>query len=232
MKTKTISCKYCQKEHTYPLREYNHRTRNGLKPREYCSRECRVKDTSAATDTRECVVCHTEFTALTRHKKRKCCSKECANKIRRRNPNRNKDGNTRVTYTPRECANPRCNNEASYCNGSNSKHQRVLCDTCIDEGRQRFKGYDYYLPNELCLGDCVKRGGANTYDKVRYWSRKLILESDREMKCEECGYDKHVEVAHIKAISDYSNDTLIATINDHSNLKILCPNCHWEFDNL
>ena len=38
-------------------------------------------------------------------------------------------------------------------------------------------------------------------------------------------------MAHIKAVSDYDNDTLISEINDINNLVALCPNHHWEYDN-
>lgn len=48
--------------------------------------------------------------------------------------------------------------------------------------------------------------------------------------CEHCGYNKHVEVCHIRPISDFPDDALISEVNDRSNIKILCPNCHWEFD--
>ena len=43
-------------------------------------------------------------------------------------------------------------------------------------------------------------------------------------------YDKHIEIAHIKAIKDFDPDTRLSQINDVSNLLPLCPNCHWEFD--
>ena len=45
------------------------------------------------------------------------------------------------------------------------------------------------------------------------------------------GYDKHYEVCHIKAVSDFSEDTPITVINHIDNLVALCPNHHWEFDN-
>lgn len=48
--------------------------------------------------------------------------------------------------------------------------------------------------------------------------------------CSICGYDKHFEVSHIKAIKDFSEDTLVSVINHPSNLRPLCPNCHWEID--
>ncbi len=49
--------------------------------------------------------------------------------------------------------------------------------------------------------------------------------------CENCGYDKHTEFCHITAISNFDKDTKLSVVNGESNLVILCPNCHWEFDN-
>lgn len=48
--------------------------------------------------------------------------------------------------------------------------------------------------------------------------------------CSNCGYDKHVEVCHIKPISKFSLDTLVSEINKLENLLLLCPNCHYEYD--
>ena len=50
--------------------------------------------------------------------------------------------------------------------------------------------------------------------------------------CQKCGYDKHVEICHIKGISNHSDATLVCEINKAENLIALCPNCHWELDNL
>ena len=50
-------------------------------------------------------------------------------------------------------------------------------------------------------------------------------------KCAICGYNKHVEVAHIKAVSEFDNNTTIREINSIDNLIGLCPNHHWEYDN-
>ena len=50
--------------------------------------------------------------------------------------------------------------------------------------------------------------------------------------CANCGYDKHVELAHIKAVADFDDDTLLSVVNSPDNVLSLCPNCHWEFDNL
>lgn len=61
--------------------------------------------------------------------------------------------------------------------------------------------------------------------RARYKYRNQITE------CQNCRYNKHVEVCHIKPISSYPKDTMIDEINDISNIVFLCPNCHWEFDN-
>ena len=62
-------------------------------------------------------------------------------------------------------------------------------------------------------------------------ARKVYQNSNKPKKCIICGYDKHYEVAHIKAVSDFDDNTLISEINDISNLIALCPNHHWEYDN-
>jgi len=62
--------------------------------------------------------------------------------------------------------------------------------------------------------------------------RKRVRRQNKIKSCELCGYDKHVEVCHIKPIADFPDTALVSEVNDISNIKILCPNCHWEFDNL
>lgn len=61
-------------------------------------------------------------------------------------------------------------------------------------------------------------------------ARKIYMTSDKQQSCIVCGYDKHFEVAHIKAVSSFSGDSLISEINDVNNLVALCPNHHWEYD--
>ena len=50
-------------------------------------------------------------------------------------------------------------------------------------------------------------------------------------KCAICGYSNCVEVAHIKAVSEFEDETTIREINSIDNLIGLCPNHHWEYDN-
>lgn len=61
-------------------------------------------------------------------------------------------------------------------------------------------------------------------------ARKEFFKSNKK-ECTICGYTNHVEVAHIKAVSQFSDNSTIDEINHISNLIGLCPNHHWEFDN-
>lgn len=66
---------------------------------------------------------------------------------------------------------------------------------------------------------------------IRQLARKKYMSSKQPKICKNCSYSKHVEICHIKAISEFTNNSFISEINDISNLVALCPNCHWEFDN-
>ena len=61
-------------------------------------------------------------------------------------------------------------------------------------------------------------------------ARNLYMSSGLPRRCAICGYDKHVDVAHIRRVSSFSDETLIGEINSMTNLMPLCPNHHWEFD--
>lgn len=62
-------------------------------------------------------------------------------------------------------------------------------------------------------------------------AKKKYIKSGRILSCAICGYDKHVEIAHIKSVSSFNDDATIREINSIDNLIALCPNHHWEYDN-
>lgn len=62
---------------------------------------------------------------------------------------------------------------------------------------------------------------------ARSWLKHLTVKP-----CAKCGYTKHVELAHIKAVSDFKDEDLLSQVNSEENVIQLCPTCHWEFDNL
>ena len=75
----------------------------------------------------------------------------------------------------------------------------------------------------VCLSNKASR-----YCRIREHARKLYQHINA---CEACGYQKHVEICHIKPLSSYKVTALVSEVNDKSNIAVLCPNCHWELDN-
>jgi Zn finger protein HypA/HybF involved in hydrogenase expression len=70
----------------------------------------------------------------------------------------------------------------------------------------------------------------NAYITIRNHARNIMSKSDRHRKCINCNYVKHVEVAHLKGISEFDDADMVSVINSLDNMVYLCPNCHWEFD--
>lgn len=66
---------------------------------------------------------------------------------------------------------------------------------------------------------------------IRNFARKYNSHLSDE-SCAMCGYKLHVEICHIIALKDFPDTALISEVNHPNNLVALCPNCHWEFDNL
>jgi hypothetical protein len=83
---------------------------------------------------------------------------------------------------------------------------------------------------EVKLSEIQKSAKYQISAQVRQRARYTYRNSDRPKYCINCGYNKHYEVCHIRAINDFPLETTIATVNNLSNLVALCPNCHWEFD--
>ena len=75
------------------------------------------------------------------------------------------------------------------------------------------------------------RGLKIAYSKINNDARRRYLRSKKPMCCAVCGYDKHVEIAHRRAVSAFDGITLISEINAISNLGPLCRNHHWEQEN-
>lgn len=60
---------------------------------------------------------------------------------------------------------------------------------------------------------------------------RVIYNNNKEYKCIICGYNKHIEVAHIKAVSTFEDTALILEeVNSINNMIGLCPTHHWEYD--
>lgn len=104
------------------------------------------------------------------------------------------------------------------CGGDIVGGRAVICLDCSEKFKNRT------LQDYLCEG-----ATASKFAKVRGHAR--FVASVRVQVCQNCAYDKHVEVCHVKDICSFPMSALISEINHEDNLVLLCPNCHWEFDN-
>ena len=101
---------------------------------------------------------------------------------------------------------------------------RKYCDNCITVKIPRIKLSTLSLKDSL-----INSTPNNKYTRIRGAARKLFKQ-ELKGSCQFCGYDKHVELCHIKSIASFSENTLLQEINSEKNVLFLCPNCHWEFD--
>ena len=106
----------------------------------------------------------------------------------------------------------RCGVELNY------QKRRMLCSDCKDMSKDQTLAQVAY----------DKHHKSSCWALVRSRARGVM--KDKHRICSNCGYDKHVEVAHKRSISEFDLNTLISDVNNEDNLILLCPNCHWEFD--
>jgi hypothetical protein len=123
---------------------------------------------------------------------------------------------------------------ASYNNSVSPKRKRenqcFKCKKPIVSSRKYCEVCRTY-PEDITLKQAIytRHHKSSAYALVRARARAVIAKHGVS-KCQKCSYSKHVEAAHIKAISSFDEETLLSAINHPSNLISLCPNCHWEFD--
>lgn len=126
-------------------------------------------------------------------------------------------------------------------NNSRREKKKYYCKRC---GKYIFTGFNTQYkklcndcnPNSIdwskrTYGELLEKRTYQAHSHIRDLARRIYAKSNKPKYCANCGYDKHIEVCHIKPIESYSKNDLISTINDIHNLIGLCPNCHWEMDN-
>ena len=149
----------------------------------------------------KCLFCSTEFEPKT--KNQKYCNPNCQNKDNQRKFQ---------------------NKHKSKCQcGKSIGYGFIKCPSCASDSRK-----DRRVKNDITLYQ-LKRNIPSPrlfHHYIRSHARRLMKHAK---KCV-CGYSKHIEICHIKAISKFSRQSKIKEINALDNLVALCPNCHWEFD--
>lgn len=135
----------------------------------------------------------------------KYCSRTCANTV---------NGNLYPSRTrmPRFCK--KCKVEVPG--------RRTVCDSCSR------KVVDWHT---VTLGSLRDRALQQYAAQIRNQARLAYQRSGRPTECAVCGYSRHVEICHIRAISQFEPTASVAEVNKLENLVALCPNHHWEFDN-
>jgi len=152
-------------------------------------------------------------------KKRKFCTKSCAATFN----NKEKPKRARITRE-RKCA--RCSKSFVVKRRSNGKlSAAIYCTKVCSYIRP---SYLYTKTKGQVFTESISWQAARS--TIQRHARRIYRESGRPNNCYVCEYDTHVNVSHIKAVSEFSDEVLIAEINSVENLLALCPNHHWEFD--
>lgn len=116
------------------------------------------------------------------------------------------------------------------CQSPVSTYRNSRCDFHLEEyKRDKFKNLTVgeYRNKQSILGKHPSWIHSHVRNFARSWLKHLQNES-----CRYCSYSKHVELAHVKGISSFPDSATLGEINSEENVIPLCPNCHWEFDNL
>ena len=135
-----------------------------------------------------------------------------------------------------------CNHTCSAkFNNKLKQKKKNFCSICSKPVKRTTKKCNSCYINEK-IKDSQKIIKSELFNKCKNWqsarstiqkmARRIYLQSDKPKKCEICGYDKHYEVCHIKSVSDFDGADTLGMINSIDNLRALCPNHHWEFDNI
>ena len=109
-------------------------------------------------------------------------------------------------------------------------YRSTLCEEHFQEYKEnqyRDKTLGEYRTKLSVAGKHPSWVNAHVRSFARSWLKHLAIEP-----CRKCGYDKHVELAHVRPVSEFTDDELLRDVNSEDNVIPLCPNCHWEFDNL
>lgn len=141
----------------------------------------------------------------------------------------------------RETTNPKfcCHScAATYTNKAYPKRKKIterFCKYCGKSTKSRSYVCTDCNPNKVdwsrrTVGEIQYAAKYQVSAALRTVARRVFKESQRPRICQNCGYEKHVEICHIQAINSFPPDTPVSVVSGPDNLVALCPNCHWEFD--
>ncbi len=99
------------------------------------------------------------------------------------------------------------------CENCIPKHGKQFCVEC----RVKKDASLFYLkdPTKKEMTYSLK---SSPYSYIR-WHARTIVAKQRTKQCQLCGYSKHAELAHIKGISNFTDDSKLSEINNLSFKK-------------
>lgn len=175
-----------------------------------------------------------------KHRKNKYCNSSCAAKVNNRKIKRNfttkqsyidkisDDDFKQIVFNSKDLI-------SSAKAFGYSKINRNIKENILN--RCKSLGIEQKINSKKLVKNYTKKELFNNYknwqsarSNIRKDAERTFRQSNKKLECYLCGYNSHIEIAHIKAVSKFSDDTLISEINDVHNLIALCPNHHWEFD--
>lgn len=137
------------------------------------------------------------------------------------------------TINPKFCSRSCAASHNNTLNPRRVKTKKCKCGTLILGDRLRCSSCyqaSIYHPDDT-ISSMRHKAKYQKSAVIRDMARRIYRKSSKPKSCANCGYSKHYEVCHIKAINSFSDDALLSEVNNPSNLIALCPNCHWELDN-
>ncbi len=178
--------------------------------RKYCCLDCSYKENGILSRKEKFLTCANPKCSTTfkvSHKGHTYCSRSCGAIVN--------NSKRIVDKSCERCFVSICH-KGKYCDGCRYKYNRVTGEdysvTTIGELRNRYTKYAFHA-------------------KIRGLARYIYKKDKRPMCCLICGYSKHVDICHIKAISQFGDGCYVSDVNKLENLMSLCKNHHWEFDN-
>lgn len=109
--------------------------------------------------------------------------------------------------------------------GAKTENRKTRCGKCPDTLSAEEKSKIESIKDIIY----TKHHRSSAFALIRSRARSVVKKLG-QCSCQRCGYNEHIEVCHIKPISDFDENEKVSIVNDPDNLLVLCRNCHWEFD--
>jgi hypothetical protein len=219
-----IECDGCSRINAKKIEDIKRHAKRSKTGKSYCSKVCQNNSQVTVIEV-SCDNCGISFKRNPSQFKKSASGKKfCSHKCRAVSMN------WEVLAKDRTCKG--C--KKIYKQPPNSGRTNEYCVDCTDSGLGLKKGYEDRSVKHLTIKQFAdkinnevksKRVRAEIAKKCRDWNRHLD-----GTPCQVCGYDKIVEFCHIKPVKDFTENDTLGTINDESNIFMLCPRCHAEFD--